>query len=114
MLIDTHAHLWCPDYYPPEADQPGYYDVLNEVIERAKEVGVEKIIVPGTNIESSKKAIELSQKYPGVIYAAVGVHPEELLGHNFEETPFACRRALLDLQSGIPFKDRPLGEQVRP
>ena len=103
MLIDTHAHLWFDDFE----------DDLNSVLERAKKAGVEKMIVPGTDTESSKKAIELAKKYPGVIYAAVGVHPEELLNRNFEgthhdeETPFACRRALLDLQSGIPFKDCP-------
>jgi TatD DNase family protein len=79
MLIDTHAHLWFPDYYPPEADQPGYYDDLEEVLARAKAAGVEKIIVPGTDRESSQKAVELARKYPGVIYASVGVHPEEIL-----------------------------------
>ncbi|PIR98933.1 hypothetical protein COT87_02120, partial [Candidatus Collierbacteria bacterium CG10_big_fil_rev_8_21_14_0_10_44_9] len=50
----------------------------------------------------------LAKKYPGVIYAGVGVHPEEVLSANYnEETPFACRRALLDLQSGIPFRESP-------
>ena len=78
MLIDTHAHLWFPEY---DND-------LDEVIENAITVGVEKMIVPGTNIESSKKAIELAKKYPGIIYAAVGVHPEKLIMHNSkEETP---------------------------
>ncbi len=69
MLIDTHAHLWYPDY-------DGEVD---EVLARARAAGVEKIVVPGTDIVSSKKAIELSKKYPGLIYAAVGVHPEEVL-----------------------------------
>jgi TatD DNase family protein len=102
MLIDTHAHLWFDDFR----------DDLELVLLRAKEAGVEKMIVPGTDINSSKKAIELAKKYPGVIYAAVGVHPEKLLSANYnEETPFACRRALLDLQSGIPFRESPLGLQ---
>ncbi|KKU26035.1 MAG: Hydrolase, TatD family [Microgenomates group bacterium GW2011_GWA2_46_16] len=69
MLIDTHAHLWWPSY---EGD-------LDEVLERARAAGVEKIICPGTNAETSKQAIELAKKYPGVIYAGVGVHPEEVL-----------------------------------
>jgi len=68
MLIDTHAHLW--------------FDVfknnLDEVLERAKVAGVEKIIVPGTDIVSSKQAVEIAKIYPGLIYAAVGIHPEEL------------------------------------
>jgi len=50
----------------------------------------------------------LARKYPGVIYTGVGIHPEEVLRANYnEETPFACRRALLDLQSGIPFRESP-------
>ena len=98
MLIDTHAHLWFPEY---END-------LEEVMARAKAAGVGKMIVPGTDIESSRKAVELARKYPGVIYAGVGIHPEEVLRANYnEETPFACRRALLDLQSGIPFRESP-------
>jgi len=84
MLIDTHAHLWFDDY---SID-------LEQVIERAKLAGVEKMIVPGTDFASSKKAIELAKKYPGVIYAAVGVHPEELLNRNFEESPLWLRELL--------------------
>lgn len=69
MLIDTHTHLWFPEY---QSD-------LENVLARAKAANVRKMIVPGTSVESSKKAIALAKKYPGVIYAAVGVHPEELL-----------------------------------
>lgn len=68
MYIDTHAHLWFDDYK----------DDLAEVIERARAASVEKIVVPGTDTESSKLAIELSKKYQNTIYAAVGVHPEEI------------------------------------
>lgn len=74
MLIDTHAHLWWQSY---EGD-------LDMVLARAKEAGVEKMIAPGTNEGTSKQAIELAKKYPGVIYAAVGVHPEEVLDDRFE------------------------------
>jgi TatD DNase family protein len=69
MLIDTHAHLWFDEFK----------NDLESVLARAKAAGVEKIIVPGTDIESSKAAMELARKYPGVIYAAAGIHPEEAL-----------------------------------
>ncbi len=72
MLVDTHAHLWWPSF---ESD-------LDEVLVRAKKAGVEKLIVPGTDVASSKEAVELAKKYPGVIYAAVGVHPEDVLNSN--------------------------------
>ena len=63
-LTDTHAHLFYPDYA----------DDIDEVISRAIEAGVEKIIVPATDLASSAKVIELTKKYD-VIYGTVGVHP---------------------------------------
>ena len=45
------------------------------VIKRANNVGVNKIITIGTDVETSKKAIEIGRKYPG-IYPTVGAHPE--------------------------------------
>src|SRR3954453_17580580 len=64
MLIDTHAHLDFPDF---END-------LEDVLHRAEECDIRRIITIGTSIESSRRAIELAQKYPSV-YAAIGVHP---------------------------------------
>lgn len=64
MLIDTHAHLDYPDF---SAD-------LDEVIQRAAEAGVTRLITIGTGIESSRRAVALAEKYPGV-YAVVGIHP---------------------------------------
>ncbi|MBP9670070.1 TatD family hydrolase [Candidatus Woesebacteria bacterium] len=75
MLIDTHAHLWWDSYK----------DDVEAVIERAKAAGVEKMVVPGTNIESSLRAIELAKKYPGIIYPAVGIHPEDVEGASIEQ-----------------------------
>jgi TatD DNase family protein len=64
MLIDTHAHL----------DYRDFANDLEEVLRRAADAGVTGIITIGTSIESSRRAIELAEKYPAV-YAAVGVHP---------------------------------------
>lgn len=65
MLIDTHCHL----EMKPLAD-----DVAG-VIKRAWEVDVTKLITIGTDLETSKKAVELAQRYPEVL-ATVGAHPE--------------------------------------
>jgi TatD DNase family protein len=67
-MIDTHCHLNFSSFNPPS---DGF---LKRVISNAQLAGVEKIIVPGTDIESSKKAVEIAEKYEGV-YAAVGLHP---------------------------------------
>ena len=64
MLIDTHAHLDFPDF---END-------LEDVLHRAGEADVRRIITIGTSIESSRRAIELAENHPSV-YAAIGVHP---------------------------------------
>lgn len=75
MLIDTHAHLFWESYK----------DDLEEVLERAKKAGVEKIICPGTNVESSQKAIQLAKKYPGIICPAVGIRPEDVATAQVDE-----------------------------
>jgi len=64
MLIDTHAHL----------DFPDFANDLENVLRRAEEADVRRVITIGTSIESSRRAIELAEKYPSV-YAAIGVHP---------------------------------------
>jgi TatD DNase family protein len=64
MLIDTHAHLDYPDFAPD----------FDEVLQRATEAGVTRILTIGTSIESSRRAIELAEKYPNV-FAVIGVHP---------------------------------------
>ena len=66
MFIDTHAHLFYPNFDGE----------LDEVINRARESGVDYIIVPATDLETSQKVIELIENYD-FIYGAVGVHPHE-------------------------------------
>ncbi len=66
MFIDTHAHLFYNNF---EQD-------ADEVIRRAKESGIDYIIVPSTDLQNAKEAISLSEKYD-FIYAAVGIHPHD-------------------------------------
>ena len=64
MLIETHAHL----------DYPDFANDLDDVLRRASEAGVTRIITIGTSVESSRRAIDLAEKYPA-IFAVIGVHP---------------------------------------
>lgn len=66
MFIDTHAHLFYPNFNGE----------VEQIIQRAEQAEVEKIIVPATDLVSSQQAIELSEKFEN-IYAAVGVHPHD-------------------------------------
>jgi TatD DNase family protein len=45
------------------------------VIQRAVAAGIERLLVPGYDLESSRQAVRLAQAYPGTIQAAVGIHP---------------------------------------
>ena len=66
MFIDTHAHLFSDNFK----------DDVDEVINRAKENGVDFIIVPATDLATAKEAISLAEKYDQ-IYATVGIHPHD-------------------------------------
>jgi TatD DNase family protein len=64
MLIETHAHLDYPDF-------EGDFDAM---VARAAAAGVSRIITIGTSVSSSRRAVELAERYDN-IYAVIGVHP---------------------------------------
>jgi len=64
MLTETHAHLDYPDFAPD----------FDDILRRAADAGVTRIITIGTSIESSRRAVALAEKYPNV-FAVIGVHP---------------------------------------
>jgi TatD DNase family protein len=68
-LTDTHCHL---DFDWFDADR-------GLVIERALEAGLDRILNPGIDLNSSRNAIRLAQEH-NLIYAAVGMHPSEVEG----------------------------------
>ena len=64
MLIETHAHL----------DYPDFVSDFDDVLQRATDAGVTRVITIGTSIESSRRAVELAERH-GNILAVIGVHP---------------------------------------
>jgi TatD DNase family protein len=66
QLVDTHCHIHESSY---PLDQ-------QEVIDRAHQVGVSRMICVGTDERSSEEAVAFAQKHDG-IYASIGVHPHE-------------------------------------
>ena len=74
MIFDTHCHL----------NSEELLERLEEVLENAKTVGVDKFLVVGWDKESSFKAVELAHQYEG-IYAAIGFHPTDIDGVSEED-----------------------------
>ncbi|MFH1218668.1 MAG: TatD family hydrolase [Candidatus Peregrinibacteria bacterium] len=68
MIVDTHAHLMFKDFRGE----------VKEVIERAKSVGVERIINVGCNKQTSREAVEMLDRHEG-LFATLGLHPYDSL-----------------------------------
>ena len=65
-LVDSHCHLNADRF---DADVAG-------VLERARNAGLERILVPGWNVHSCERAVELADEHPW-LDASVGVHPHD-------------------------------------
>ena len=68
-IVDTHAHL----------DMKDFDNDRGEVIARAEQAGVFRILTVGTGMPASEEAVAIADKHPSV-YAAVGIHPHDALG----------------------------------
>ena len=84
MLFDTHAHFDDPQF---DADR-------DEVINSLKALGVERVMNIGANMETSRKAVALAEKYD-FFYASVGVHPcdtYDMTEENIEELRYMVQK----------------------
>ncbi|MGI9471795.1 MAG: TatD family hydrolase [Rubripirellula sp.] len=77
-LFDTHAHL----------NVDAFAENVEDVVERAKAVGVTGILVIGIDVETSRRACDLAAMFPGYLFAAVGIQPNsaaEAAADDFQE-----------------------------
>ena len=65
-MIDCHAHLACRDF---DGDR-------DQVIERARRAGVERILVVGEDREDDRRTLELCARYPRMLSPCAGLHPD--------------------------------------
>jgi len=82
-MIDSHIHLDADQYADPSG-----------AIKRAQEAGVAAMIAPGTGGGSNQQVIELARRYPRVVYAACGYHPER-----FDLTDADAEEAIATIRS---------------
>ncbi|KAI1813045.1 hypothetical protein GGS20DRAFT_577896 [Poronia punctata] len=73
--IDIGINLADPIYRGVYRGKTKHQDDLQAVVSRAKEVGCEKLIVTGSDMTSSKHALEIAKEYPGIVYTTAGIHP---------------------------------------
>ena len=66
-MIDTHCHLDGEEF---AADR-------DEVVARAREAGVSKILVPAIDLQSCQTVMDTCRQYPDYCYPMLGLHPEE-------------------------------------
>ncbi|NSW94081.1 MAG: TatD family hydrolase [Bacteroidales bacterium] len=65
QLIDTHTHLYLPEF---DNDR-------DQVVERAVKNGIVKLLMPNIDIDSVYKMLETENRYPGICYSMIGLHP---------------------------------------
>jgi TatD DNase family protein len=74
LLVDSHTHI----------DTSRFNADREHVIQAAVAGGVTRMVDPGCDLASSLAAIALAQAHPGVVFAAVGVHPHDATTYTYE------------------------------
>ena len=88
--IDTHTHV----------NLRAFKDDAKETIQRALEASVAVVNV-GTQIDTSRQAVEMLNDFPEDVYAVVGLHPSHTFAHDFEdeeEVKFKTREEHFDYE----------------
>jgi TatD DNase family protein len=78
-LIDAHIHL----------SDPEYANCMDELVADAKDSGVIALVSNSMDLETSIGSLKLAEKYPNMVYPALGIHPwnvNVLKEHELEET----------------------------
>ncbi len=112
-MIDTHAHLNFPELTAR----------LDKIVSGSQKAGVTGIIIAASNLDDSREAIKLSRKYPGYLFASVGIHPQKTDPEN--QMTIEEQIEALDLlisshlsltaigETGLDFSEAPPGEENR-
>jgi TatD DNase family protein len=75
MFVDTHSHIYSKEYNGE----------IDDIIKRAIEQGVSKIILPNIDSSSIKMMLDLSDRYPENCFPLIGIHPTSVKDDYKEE-----------------------------
>ncbi len=76
MIFDTHSHCYWDTLEPR----------IDDIVSNMHKMNVTKAVQIGCDRESSKKAITLAERFPGIFYSTVWYHPEEAQDHDILES----------------------------
>lgn len=83
-LIDTHSHI----------DGDEFLEDIQEIITRAQDANVRKILIPNINTKTIGRILEICSNNPGMLYPMIGLHPEDVK-ENYKEL-LATLKNILD------------------
>lgn len=89
-MIDTHSHIYEPEF---DADR-------EEVVQRARQAGVERILLPNINAGSIEPMLSLCRLYPGYCFPMLGLHPEDV-------EPSTYKQVLADMERLLEEQNHP-------
>lgn len=90
-LIDTHSHLYLPDFY----------NDIDNVVQRAVSSGVRKIILPNIDTTSLPNLHKLTSAYPDLFVPLIGLHPTHVKTNYHEEIQIIKNQFELYTYKGI-------------
>lgn len=67
-FIDTHIHLDGEEFAPD----------IDQVVERAREAGVQRMFLPAIDVKSCHSVLATCQRFPDLCFPMLGLHPEEV------------------------------------
>ncbi|NPA43553.1 MAG: TatD family hydrolase [Chlorobi bacterium] len=83
MIIDTHTHLFVKQF---DKDR-------DETVRRAKDVGVEKFLLPNIDSSTIDRLLRTADAYPGEMFPMMGLHPTSVK-ENYREELARIEKAL--------------------
>lgn len=99
-MIDTHAHL----------DEEPYREDLDAFIAQQRAGGVETILVPGVDASSVDDVWNVCARYPGYLYPAIGLHPQNIKEDWEEQLTMLHARLLSTINAQLPTQYIAIGE----
>jgi len=97
MMIDTHVHI-------------NEINGIEQVIQRAKRAGVNRIVAVGMDIDSNRATLSLAHQFPETIYPALGYHPWSITPEGIEDNLTFIEKNIMSCiaigEVGLDYKTR--------